>query len=170
MQYLDLIHARRSIRAFTTEPVEEAMLRTILEAANRAPSAGNLQSYEIYLVRSEEKRRRLVRCALDQQFIAQAPVALVFCTNPARARGYGARGEQLYCVQDAAIACTFALLAAEDLGLATVWVGAFNPDSVRDVIGAPKTQAPVAILPIGYGAEDPARTPRRELEGLVHQL
>ena len=169
MQYSDLIHTRRSIRAFAATPVEETKLNTILQAANRAPSAGNLQAYEIYVVRGEEQRRKLVKCCFDQQFIAQAPVALVFCTNPARAEKYGERGAQLYSLQDATIACTFALLAVDDLGLACVWVGALDADAVRDIAGAPASQTPVAVLPIGYGAEDPVRTERRALGDLVHE-
>ena len=169
MQYLDLIHVRRSIRTFAATLVEETELKTILQAANRAPSAGNLQAYEIYVVRGEEQRRRRVKCCSDQQFIAQAPVALAFCTNPARAEKYGERGAQLYSLQDATIACTCALLAVDDLGLACVWVGALDADAVRDVIGAPASQTPVALLSIGHGAEDPVRTERRTLDDLVHE-
>jgi nitroreductase len=57
----------------------------------------------------------------------------------------------------------------DDLGLACVWVGALEPDAVRDVIGAPASQTPVAVLPIGYAAEDPVRTERRALDDLVHE-
>jgi len=76
----------------------------------------------------------------------------------------------LYCVQDATIACTFAILAATALGLASVWVGAFDEDDVRRAIGAPPTHRPVAMLPIGYAAEVPRLRPRRSLKDLVHQV
>jgi len=95
-------------------------------------------------------------------------VALVFCTHAARAGRYGKRGELLYAIQDATIACTFAMLAATALGLATVWVGAFDAGEVRRVIQAPEGIDPVAILPLGYAAEDPASPGRRRLEDLVH--
>jgi len=62
------------------------------------------------------------------------------------------------------------MLAATALGLATVWVGAFDTDEVRRVIGAPADFDPVAILPVGYAAEDPAPPGRRPLDDLVHQL
>jgi nitroreductase len=93
----------------------------------------------------------------------------VFCTNAARsADRYGKRAEHLYAVQDATIACTFAMLAATAQGLATVWVGAFDPDAVSKVVGAPPGIAPVAILPIGRAGETPEAPGRRGLEDLVH--
>jgi len=142
-----------------------------LEAANRAPSAGNVQPYEVYVVRSQEQRSRLTTICLDQKFISQAPISLVFCAVPARsAEKYGQRGADLFAIQDATIACTFAMLAVTDLGLASVWVGAFDPPAVCELIGAPSDYVPIAVLPIGYAAEKPEMTSRRPLEDLVHGL
>jgi nitroreductase len=124
MDFFDLIQKRHSIRAFTSQPVEEQKLHAILEAANRAPSAGNLQAYEIYMVSDPARLGLLADAALDQDFVAQAPLALVFCANPTRSAGkYGRRGTTLYCLQDASIACTFAHLAAAALGLASLFLG-----------------------------------------------
>jgi nitroreductase len=171
MEFFEVLKARHSIRAFAATPLEEEKLKAILEAANRAPSAGDLQGYEIYKVKRASDRTALARAALGQEFVAQAPLALVFCGNPARsARRYGQRGVRLYAVQDATIACTFAMLAATALGLATVWVGAFDDEAVHRAIAAPEGILPVAILPIGYAAEQPEPTPRRRLSDLVHEL
>jgi nitroreductase len=146
-------------------------LLKILETANAAPSAGNLQAYDIFVVRKADQKKALVRAALGQEFILAAGVVLVFCANSTHnARRYGERGRRLYAVQDAAVACTYAMLAAAALELGTVWVGAFNDDAVRQVIDAPENVTPVAILPIGYPAETPDRTPRRPLSKLVHEL
>ncbi|MCX6634499.1 MAG: nitroreductase family protein, partial [Acidobacteria bacterium] len=124
MEFFEVLKARQSVRAFAPSPVEEEKLGAILETAGSAPSAGNLQAYEIYLVKADRLKRALARAALDQYFLAQAPVALVFCANPARSeRRYRERGARLYSVQDATIACTYAMLAATALGLATVWIG-----------------------------------------------
>jgi nitroreductase len=169
MDFFELIQHRHSVRLFTSQPVEEQKLQAILEAANSAPSAGNLQAYEIYLVTDPARLSLLAGAALDQDFVAQAPVALVFCANPARsARKYGRRGTNLYCLQDATIACTFAHLAAAALGLASVWVGAFDDESVRQAIGVGDNLLPVAILSIGYSGEQPKPTSRRSLSDLVH--
>jgi nitroreductase len=93
---------------------------------------------------------------------------LVFFANPARsAAKYGRRGDVLYCVQDATVACAYAQLAAEDLGLASVWVGAFDNAAVSEAVGAPAGLRPVALLPIGYAAESPPPTPRRRLSDIL---
>ncbi len=171
MDYFEVINERHSIRAYKNRPVESEKLQKILETINRAPSAGNLQAYEIYLVTDAKHKIALVESAYDQEFLAQAPIVLVFCAHAARSVGkYGKRGADLYCVQDAAIACTFAMLAATALGLSTVWVGAFDEDEVRRVIGASQAHRPVAMLPVGYAAESPRLRPRRRLNDLVHQV
>jgi nitroreductase len=169
MELRDIITARRSVRAFEGREIEAEKLDKILEAANLAPSAGNLQAYEVYVIRQAAGRAALAKAALDQSFLAGAPVDLVFCTNPERTKWkYGRRGIQLYAIQDATIACTFAMLTAVELGLSSVWVGAFDDDAVRQAIGAPAEITPVAILPLGYPAETPEARPRRLINDLVH--
>jgi len=170
MEFLHLIEERHSVRSYAPTRVEEQKLQSILAAANRAPSAGNKQGYEIYVVRARKTRQALVEAAGDQEFLAEAPVVLIFCSNPARlVEWYHERGTQLYAIQDATIACTFAMLAASDLGLSTVWVGAFDEQSVRRVASIPPDLRPVAMLPIGYAANAPRIMPRRELSDLVHE-
>jgi nitroreductase len=169
MEFFDVIKNRHSIRTFSDQPVEDEKLQKILETANLAPSAGNLQAYEIYVVTDAKKRDGLSCAALAQEYIAVAPVALVFCTHPELTEGrYTERGTRLYTVQDATIACSFAMLAATDLGLGSVWVGTFDEKVVRLIIGAPDSQVPVVILAIGYAAEFPDQHPRRPLGQLAH--
>ena len=170
MEFEALIEARRSVRGFTDQVVESEKLHAILRATSLAPSAGNLQAYEVYHVTLPKVRAALARAA-NQSFIAQAPMCLVFVTNPGRsARKYGVRGHELYALQDATIAATYAMLAIADLGLATVWVGAFDDDQVASAIGAPGDWRPVAILPIGYGSEAPGPVERRPLSEIVHEI
>ena len=170
MEFFDVVRKRHSVRAFDSRSVEAAKMQQILEAINRAPSAGNLQAFEIYMVCAADRKTALVRAAGDQEFLAEAPVDLVFCAHAAlSAARYAGRGERLYSVQDATIACTFAMLAATALGLSTVWVGAFDEDEVRRLIGAPQAHRPIAILPIGYAAGEPRPRPRRNLADIVHQ-
>ncbi|HVN78145.1 MAG TPA: nitroreductase family protein [Terriglobia bacterium] len=169
MNFFDLISFRHSVRAFKKDPVESEKLHKILEASNSAPSAGNLQAYEVYLVTDPFHKSALARAALEQEFIATAPLVLIFCQHAARSsRRYKERGEFLYSLQDATIACTFAMLAVTDLGLGTVWVGAFNDQEISQVLQLPEGLRPVAMLPIGYPAESPGLTTRRGLTDLVH--
>jgi nitroreductase len=169
MEFFDIVRQRCSIRNFTAQVVEGEKIQQILDAVRLAPSAGNLQAYEIYVVADESQRSELTRAAWNQEFIHQATVDLVFCTNSERNEPrYRERGVQLYSVQDATIACTYAMLAATALGLASTWVGAFDVQAVHQIIGAPKQQIPVAILPIGYPAEQPEPRERRTLDEMVH--
>jgi nitroreductase len=170
MEFTELLHARRSVRAFQDRAIEPEKITAILTLANLAPSAGNLQSYEVYQVTTPKARAALARAA-DQTFIAAAPVILVFFANPGRsARKFGARGRDLYALQDATIAATYAMLAAPTVGLNTVWIGAFSDAAVTAVANAPGDWLPVAMLPLGYAAEAPAATERRSLSDLVHIL
>ncbi|MCS6859843.1 MAG: nitroreductase family protein [Abditibacteriales bacterium] len=169
MDFFTVLQARRSIRAFHSTPVEEAIVWRIVEAANCAPSAGNLQAYTLVLVRDPQRKRALAKAAWEQAFIAQAPVVLVFLADALRSqRRYGQRGATLYAVQDATIACAYAQMAATALGLGSCWVGAFDETAVRSIVGAPPDLRPVAMLPIGYAAESPPPTGRRALHDLVH--
>lgn len=171
MDFFTLLQSRQSIRAFKDRSIDTDMLRQILDALNRAPSAGNLQAYEVYLVSDAGRKAELAAASGGQEFLCQAPVVLAFCADSARStERYGKRGAELYCVQDATIACTFALLAAAAIGLASVWVGAFDEQKVRRIIGAPAAQRPVAMLPIGYPDESPPIRPRRPLTELVHYI
>ncbi len=170
MDFFKTVEDRRSMRKYADTPVEEEKLHKILEAANKAPSAGNLQGYEIYIVRKLEQRRALVKAAWDQEFLAEAPIVLIFCSNPGRsAVKYGERGATLYCIQDATIACAYSQLAAKAQGLDTVWVGAFEELSVSEILHLPPELRPITMLPIGYAGKEPRPRPRRELGDLVHE-
>lgn len=175
MNFFDVVNTRQSTRAFASQPIEPALLAQLIDTINRAPSAGNLQAYEIFAVTRRAALEAMVAAARlktrGQDYIAQAPIALVFCTNPARSvPRFGARGETLYCVQDATTACAYAQLAATALGLASVWIGSFDETAVRQAIGAGDDLRPIVILPIGYAAETPARSTRRDVAELVQRV
>jgi nitroreductase len=164
MEFVEVLTQRHSVRAYTQQPIEEDKLKRIFQAVNMAPSAGNLQAYKVFVVHEQAKREALAKAAHDQGFIAQAPVCLIFCSDPDRsATKYGKRGRELYSIQDATIAGAYAMLAAVDLGLATVWVGDFDEQKVQQVLGA-KSVRPVAMFSLGYAGEQPEPSPRRALE------
>lgn len=170
MTFFDLVRARRSTRAFLTHDLDDNSIGRVLDVADRAPSAGNLQAYGVVVVRDPERRRRLSEAALGQVWVSQAPVVLVFVAVPDRSRErYGARGADLFAVQDATIAAAHAQLAAHALGLGTVWVGAFDDEAVRAAIGAPASARPTSLLAIGHPAEPPTPTERRALSDLARR-
>jgi nitroreductase len=172
MDLFDAIAKRRSVRAYLDKEVEEEKLQKILEAGNAAPSAGDLQAYEIVVVKEREQKDALSKAARGQHFIAQASVALVLVANQKRsATRYAERGTGLYSIQDATIAGSYIQLAATALGLATCWVGAYDDKGVAKVVGANMEEGmiPVAVITIGYTNESPRATPRRKLSDLVHR-
>jgi len=166
--FFSVLLRRRSIRSFRREPVPPELLEEVLEAARWAPSAGNLQAWEIAVTQDPERKFRLARAALDQEFLVQASHVLVVSALPERsARRYGRRGRELYCLQDAALAAGYLLLAACALGLGACWVGAFDEEEVRRIMGLSRDHRPVALIPLGYPAESPLPPPRLPREELV---
>ena len=169
MDVFEAIFGRRSVRAFKPDPVSEELLNKILEAARWAPSAGNLQAREFILVTDPELKRKLCEAALDQTFIEETPIDIVVCANEVRsAQRYGERGERLYSVQDASASVQNILLAAHALGLGACWIGAFYEKNVSNVLNLPKGVRPIAIIPLGYPAQQPLARPRMSLKDLVH--
>jgi nitroreductase len=169
MDVLEAIVSRRSIRAFKPDPVPEQLLDQIWEAARWAPSAGNQQAREFVLVTDIRVKRQLCEAALNQRFIEEAPVDIVVCAHEERsAQRYGERGRELYCLQDATAAVQNILLAAHALGLGACWVGAFNEQLVIYALTLPRNIRPIALIPIGYPAEQPFATSRFKLEDLIY--
>lgn len=171
MEFFEVVGKRHSIRAFKDKEIEKEKLEKLFYVANSAPSAGNLQAYQIFLVRKSAQKIALANAAYEQDFITQAPVNLIFCADPLRsARKYGKRGSELYSIQDATISAAYVHLAAVDLGLGSAIVGAFDEDAVSKILNLPDTLNPIIILPVGYPNEEPEITPRRKISDLVKEV
>ncbi len=163
-----LLYERRSVRKFKGDNIDDATVIELLESANSAPSAGNLQPRDFIIVRDPEIKADLSRAALNQRFIMQAPVVVVVVANfPRSMNTYGERG-YLYAIQDSSAAIQNLLLAATALGLGTCWVGAFDEERVSEILELPEYTRPMAIIPIGYPADRGHRTGRRKIEELIH--
>jgi len=170
MELFEAIKERYSVRAYQDKPVSDADLRIILQAANDAPSAGNLQPYEIFIVRDAAARLALAESSAKQMFMTQAPIHIVFFANPDRNREkFGQLGVEFFTVQDATVAVAYAQLAATALGLGTCWIGALDDAVIHRVTGAPAHWRPMAILTLGYPAEPPKPRERRALSDLVRE-
>lgn len=163
MRFSELAATRRSIRRYEQRDVTDAQIHTLLEAARWAPSAGNMQPWHFYVVRDAALRARVCACQQNPtQWITGAPVLIVVTVDPCvTAARYGDRGGDLYCLQDTAAAVQNILLCANDMGLASCWVGAFHEDACAQALGLTGDVRPVAILPIGYAARQPDQVPKR---------
>lgn len=169
MDILEAIHTRTSCRAFLPDPVSESDLQTILGAATRAPSAGNLQPWRFVVVRNSEQKARLAGAAFDQGFLQQAPVVLAVCIDlAAYAERYPARGPAVYSLQDAAAATQNILLAAHALGYGACWVGAFDEDQAALVLNVPRNVRPSVLIPLGRPVEPHSPHARRPLDAFIY--
>jgi nitroreductase len=167
--FFETVRNRHSIRKYQPDmPVEIEKLHAILEMACAAPSAGDLQSYHIVVVRDPGDRQALVHAAHEQVFIAEAPVCLVFCADPARSESmFGERGAKLYALQDATIAAAYTQLAIVAAGMGSNWIGYFEEDKVRKLLGLESGLIPIALICLGYPAELPEPSSRRRLQEVV---
>lgn len=152
---LTVIKERRSIRNFQKKDIPEEIVNKLIDAIIWAPSAGNLQSRKFYFVRDEKIKRDIALAALNQNFIAEAPLVVVGCTDSKIYNRYGDRGVNLYSIQDVACSIMNMMLTAWESGLGTVWVGAFRESSVFEILEMPKNLRPVAIVPVGYPSKIP---------------
>ena len=164
MDVMTAVKGRRSIREYSARHVEDEKLEMVLEAARLAPTAGNNQSWKFIIVRDGETRTRLSEVAGGQMFVKQAPVVIVACgTEPGRIM---LCGQHRYTV-DLSIAMSFMLLEAYEQGLGTCWLGHFDENKVKGILGIPENVRVVAISPLGYPAESPSARPRKKLNEIV---
>jgi nitroreductase len=162
---IDAIMSRRSIRRYTTEPVSDADVETILRAAMAAPSAGNKQSCRFIVVRDAEMRARLAATSQFAGMLPSAQVGIVMCgdTNSELNPGNW--------ITDCSAATENALLTAHALGLGGVWLGVYPREermrAVRELLGLPDGVLPLSMISIGHPAEE--RPPaERFKEAFVH--
>jgi len=167
MAVLEAIRNRRSVRAFRPDPIPEEAMLALKEALRWAPSAGNLESRHFHFVHEEALRRRLAEAAFGQDFVARAPLVVVCSADRSIERRYGRRGLELYMLQDVAASIQNLLLAAHALGLGAVWVGAIDEGAVARALQLEAHLRVVALVPVGFAAENPEPPRRSPLHMLV---
>jgi nitroreductase len=164
---LDIIKSRRSVRKFQKKEIPQEIVDKLIEALIWAPSAGNLQSRKFYFIFNQGIKEKLVEAAGGQDFISQAPLVIIGCTDDKIIYRYGERGKNLYSICDVAASIQNLMLSAQEFGLGTVWVGAFNEKEVSKILNLPENLRPIAIIPVGYPAEKPMAPPRVSKEEAI---
>lgn len=163
----DALKGRRSVRGYERRPVPKDLIMKLIEAAETAPSAGNLRARKYIAVINPEIRRALAVAAYGQVQVETAPLIIVVCADVDRSSSrYGDRGS-LYSIQDATAAAMCILLEAHDLGLGTCWNGAFDDDLVRDLLRLEEHTMPVALISVGWPAQSPQASPKRGIEEVL---
>jgi nitroreductase len=180
MELLEAIDGRRSVREYTEEPVDDAVLRELIDAAVKAPSAINQQPWAFIVVNdsalltriSDQAKAHLLKASLaapahpfremlnDPQFhiFYHAPVLVVIA----------AAEPTDWAVEDCALAAENLMLAAYAKGLGTCWIGfaqnwLATPDG-KEALGVPPTYAPIAPIIVGHPRRRPPPVPRKAPE------
>lgn len=159
MDVFEAIATRKSVRAFRDTDVSEEKITHLLEAARLAPSASNRQEWRFVVVRDPSRKKELSLAARGQEFVGAAPVVLACC---AETDGHVMACGQLCYPIDVAIAIDHITLCAAAEGLGTCWIGAFDEDRVKAVLGIPPEIRVVGLLPVGH-AQDPTRVAKKRL-------
>jgi nitroreductase len=151
----ELIHtifARRSIRSYTTEPIDETHIQTLLKAAMAAPSASNLKPWHFVVVSDRQTLDNLAELHPNGKMLFEAPLCIAVCGDSTLSARYW--------VQDCSAATENLLLAVVGLGLGAVWLGVYPKEervaAVREVLNLPETIVPLNLISIGHPAEQKA--------------
>jgi FMN reductase [NAD(P)H] len=159
---------RRSQRKFENKEVEEWKLEMIFAAADTAPTAGGFQGFEIYHIKNEGSKKKLVEAANNQPYV-NAPVVLVFCMNPKRIKlNFPPETIRKFSQQDATLAAAYSQLAAHALGLSSIWIGMLDEKKLMEILGT--DLSPSSILCVGYPVKMLAPKAKRNLKELIHEI
>lgn len=168
MELFEAIVGRRSIRSFKDKEVEDEKVGKILEACRWSPSAGNRQPWEIIVVQDHELKEKIAKAAFDQIWIADAPLVFAVCINKKIARSTYAKRGEMYAFETIGMAIQNMMLVAYSLGLGSCCVGAFEEESIGDILNCPDLVKPVALLPVGYPDEKPTPPPKDEVSSFTY--
>ncbi len=170
MNFQELSQQRYSLRKFSAQAVEPEKLNLVLQAAQSAPTAHNLQPQRVFVLQSEQALQKVNECTPCH---FGAPVVLAVAYDAAEAwkrEGDGKNHGEI----DAALAAMQMMLQAAELGLGTTYVGMFDAQKLLAAFPEMQGLTPIALLPLGYPAEGahPARlhAQRKSLSETVQYL
>ncbi len=167
MEFSEVLKARRSTRKFTSDEVSAEQINAMLKAAIAAPNACNMQSWHFYVVTDPAIKAKLAEEKTLSEWATTAPVIFVVCTaGDAILSRFGERAE-MFIIQDTACAIENILLCAADMGLGGCFMGAFDPEKCRRIVGIADNHKPVAMVPVGRPADILPPRPRNPLESVV---
>lgn len=156
MDVIEAIRTRRSIRSYVQKPLESRHKDILLEAARLAPSGANRQPWQIIMVTNEQTMKDLVPICKNQDFVGQCSMFLVGVDDP----------NQKWSRVDLSIAMDHLALTAQELGLGTCWIGAFDQAKLAKLLGVPADRVITVCMTVGYPAEEPAARSRKSNEEL----
>lgn len=161
--FLELARSRRSVRAYRPDPVPEETLRELVEAARWAPTAVNTQPWEFIVITDPEVKAAVGKQAryfgIGWPHIHAAPALIAVC----------ARKATPFARDDCIFAGANLMLAAADRGLGTCWIGGFNEQTIKRLLGVPDDYLLPGFCTVGYPVGETAPPPKRPLEQMLHR-
>lgn len=177
---METIKTRRSIRKYQKRDVDNALLKQLLEEAERTQTMGNLQLYSVVATRNSEIKEQLAPAHFNQPMVTDAPVVLTFCADFRRTTlwaeqrqadpGYDNFLSFMNAATDALLFCQTFCNLAEEKGLGCCFLGTtvYMPDAIIDVLHLPKLVFPVATITLGWPDERPSLSDRLPLSSILH--
>ncbi|MCX6325330.1 MAG: nitroreductase family protein [Bacteroidia bacterium] len=177
----DILPDRRTIRKYSSEPVDDKLLNDLLTMGCRASTTGNMQVYSIIITRDEEKKRELAPFHFNQTMITDAPVVLTFCADFNRFNiwcrlrnaepGYDNFLSFFTAAIDALLIAQTVCIAAESKGLGICYLGTttYNAHKIIYALKLPKGVVPVTTVTLGWPDEKPDQVDRLPLEAIIHK-
>ena len=150
MDFIKLAKERYSVRKFKNEHLPQNVIDKILKAGHLAPTGCNYQPQRILVLNSDESTEKLKSCTKCH---FNAPTAMLVCYNTEECWTRKYDGAQSGII-DASIVATHMMLAAAEMGVGSTWVMHFDPEAMRNTFSIPNNTEPVALLVMGYPADD----------------
>jgi nitroreductase len=164
MDFHDLVKARYSVRSYRPDPIPDEDLQQVLEDACFAPTAANRQAFQLLVIHTAGRGAELRRI-YDRGWFVEAPLVVCACGLPDE--NWVRSDGKNYNDVDVAIVMDHLILSAANRGLGTCWIGAFDPQAAREVLGLPASVEPVAFTPLGYPADEPRAKRRKPVSELI---
>lgn len=160
-QLFTLVQQRYSVRNFTSQPVDDAVLQYVVEVGRLAPSAVNYQPWQFVVVRDRVLLDKLVKEVYPREWFATAPCCIVVCGNHNESWHRASDGKD-HCEVDVAIATQQMALAVAEQGLGCCWVCNFDVDACARLLQLPQGVEPMVLLPLGHPASSIAPEKKRK--------
>jgi nitroreductase len=181
MTVYDLMINRRSVRVFLDKEIPEQVIEKLLDAANNAPSGGNIQPLSIITVKKKERREKLAKIIGSQPWVKNSPLSMIFCLDFNRVKrwaklsnsdfqGEHSLGHFLVGYADIICAAQNVVMTAESFELGSVYIGSIQGvmDEIREYFSIPKYVLPLMLLSIGYPESKPEKVPKLEKKIIIH--
>jgi nitroreductase len=197
MDTIKAIKKRRSIRSYKRKSIPKEIIEKLIELANLAPTASNLENRRFIIIQDKATKKRLFEAGRKQDQILEAPVIIAVTADITihKEKEFFKKNEiwemdlwgasvktyknikkfmanwrvwkKLWPIQDADAAITTLLLAATARGMATCWIGAFDMEAARKILKLPKKLRVIALVCLGYQKNPPYPQKRKSVKKLI---